>query len=416
MGKKNLTKTVVEALLLPEKKGQQVIVWDAKLNGFGVRLTPAGRVYIVQGRVSGKSIRYSIGKHGLITADEARIKARRTLADMDEGIDPRHSNSEEGQKTLKEWAEEYKKHKRIRDELPLKPASKANIDKHLDGIFKKWADRPISEITRDKVMTTYREECKRSPAQASQAFRELRAIYNWALLKSTGNDGYATIPTNPVLALKSEWKNPTPRDNKIPKDKIGQAWNFLQSLRESHLRQRRTSADIVCFCLLTGARLASEAAPLQWSNVILERKSSWEIPDPKNRKRIILPLSGLAQEILKARPRESEYVFPGRSDGYVKDCRDVLSKLADHIGHKVSPHDLRRTFSGIAKEAGLKFIDRKLLLNHTIPGDVTLEHYEDGDLRNMAPEVEAIAKWIARQARIAAAKNIIDLETRRAAQ
>ena len=107
-------------------------------------------------------------------------------------------------------------------------------------------------------------------------------------------------------------------------------------------------------------------------------------------------------------------MFPGRSGGHLKDCRAVLAKLADHIGHKVSPHDLRRTFSAVAKAAGVRFTDRKLLLNHTIPGDVTSEHYDDNDLRNMAPEVEAIAKWIKRQATLAS-DNIIDLATRRAA-
>jgi integrase len=412
MAKKNLTKTVVEALPLPEKKGKQVLVWDAKLNGFGVRLTPAGRVYFVQGRVNGQSIRYAVGKHGLITADKARSKALKILADMDDGIDPRKSQTDSGQTTLKEWAEQYKKHKRVgKDRLPLKPASKANIDKHLNGIFKKWANQPISAITRDKVMIKYRAECKRSPAQASQAFRELRAIYNWALVKSTGNDGNPTIPLNPVMALKGEWKTPPPRTNKIPEDKIGAAWNYLQALREAPLRQTRTTADMVCFILLTGARF-SEAATLPWTQIDLDG-GGWKLPDPKNRKPITLPLSSLAKEILKDRTQENEFVFSGRSGGYIKDCRAVLAKLADHIDHKVSPHDLRRTFAAVAKAAGVRFTDRKLLLNHSIPGDVTSDHYDDNDLRNMAPEAEAITKWIKRQAKLAA-DNIVDLATRRA--
>jgi integrase len=412
MAKKNLTKTVVEALPLPEKKGKQVLVWDAKLNGFGVRLTPAGRVYIVQGRVNGMSLRYAVGKHGLITADNARRKALKILADMDDGIDPRRSQTDSGQTTLREWAEQYKKHKRVgKDRLQLKEASKANIDKHLKGIFKKWADKPISEITRDKVLLTYRNECKRSAAQTSQAFRELRAIYNWALVKSTGNDGQLTIPLNPVMALKGEWKTPPPRTNKIPEDKIGIAWNYLQSLRDAPFRQTRTTADMVCFIMLTGARF-SEAATLPWAQVDFDGKG-WRLPDPKNRKPITLPLSSLTIDILKNRPQENEFVFPGRSGGHIKDCRDVLTKLSNHINHKISPHDLRRTFAAVAKAAGGRFTDRKLLLNHSIPGDVKSDHYDDNDLRNMMPEAEAIAKWITRQATLAA-DNIVDLATRRA--
>ena len=41
-----LTKTVVDALVLPDKG--QVFKWDGELKGFGVRLTPGGKAYIVQ--------------------------------------------------------------------------------------------------------------------------------------------------------------------------------------------------------------------------------------------------------------------------------------------------------------------------------------------------------------------------------
>ncbi len=43
-----LTKTVIDALELPDK-GQKFI-WDGELKGFGVRLTPGGKAYIVQAR------------------------------------------------------------------------------------------------------------------------------------------------------------------------------------------------------------------------------------------------------------------------------------------------------------------------------------------------------------------------------
>lgn len=58
-----LTNAVVEALPLPDK-GQK-LHWDSgkgSVSGFGVRVTANGaKSYIVQGRVNGKSVRYTIG-------------------------------------------------------------------------------------------------------------------------------------------------------------------------------------------------------------------------------------------------------------------------------------------------------------------------------------------------------------------
>ena len=47
-----LTKKTVEDLPLPGS-GQQLI-WDSELKGFGVRLTPGGKMYIIQARVKAR--------------------------------------------------------------------------------------------------------------------------------------------------------------------------------------------------------------------------------------------------------------------------------------------------------------------------------------------------------------------------
>ena len=84
--KKKLTKTVVETLVLPVKG--QTFVWDSELIGFGVKLTPTGRTYVAERRVNGKTRRVTLGKHGVLTADQARSKAIKTLAEMTDGLDP----------------------------------------------------------------------------------------------------------------------------------------------------------------------------------------------------------------------------------------------------------------------------------------------------------------------------------------
>src|SRR5688572_10381739 len=76
------SKTVVEGIA-PDV--EDIVIWDAALPGFGVRVKPTGvRSYIVQyrSRETGASKRMTIGQHGpLLTFEQARRQARALLAD-----------------------------------------------------------------------------------------------------------------------------------------------------------------------------------------------------------------------------------------------------------------------------------------------------------------------------------------------
>lgn len=71
--KQKLTKRAVERL---EREEEQFIVWDTEIPGFGVRLRPSGRrVYILKYRTkTGIQRKPAIGRHGNITAEQARIR------------------------------------------------------------------------------------------------------------------------------------------------------------------------------------------------------------------------------------------------------------------------------------------------------------------------------------------------------
>ena len=320
-----LTKKRVEELALPEK-GQRLI-WDDDLPCFGVRLTSGSRTYVVQARVNGTARRVSLGSHGKITLDQAKKKAKETLASMLNGTDPveEKKRAEVFAKTLRQIADDY-----LKDRKHLKANSREDINRHVDVNFSAWAKRPAMEITRDKVAVRFREISDRSLAQANQAFRILRALLNYA--RGAYRPGEKTIfVENPVDVLSDAklWNHIRPKSGRIPTDKIGTAWAFVESLREAPEQTTvgRTAADIIGFLLFTGCRW-SEAAELTWSNVNAE-ESWWRLEDPKNRQPVTFPLSGLARAILEGRPRTSDYVFPSRSgDGHIADVRDTLAKVA----------------------------------------------------------------------------------------
>jgi len=401
-----LTKAMVEGSVLPEKG--QAFLWDSEVKGFGVRLTPSARTYIVQGRVSGEDRRVSLGRHGILTVQEARNKARAQLSAMLEGVDPvvEKKRSEAYALTLQELSEKY-----IEARRDLKPSSIADIKKHIEKSFASWADRPAVDITRDKVAVRFRELSERSPAQANQAFRNLRALLNYARAAYRSGD-QPLIVENPVKIISDAklWNRIQARSGRIPTDKIGIAWNVIQELRNAPDQSKigETLTDAVSFLMLTGARW-SEAAALTWDQVDL-KDAWWHLPDPKNRKPLTFPMPGAAVEILERRERKGFFVFPSRNvgDGHITEARGILGKVSAAVGVRVSPHDLRRTFRAVAGECGVEFWKTKLLMGHKISGDVTISHYtETSDLRYLAPESNAIANWITRQGTIASTDNVI---------
>lgn len=81
-----LTKRSVEALNIETK---DYFVWDSQILGFGVRVMPSGaKTYQAQYRKGGRTRRVSLGRHGKITAEEARKLAREVMGLVAKGENP----------------------------------------------------------------------------------------------------------------------------------------------------------------------------------------------------------------------------------------------------------------------------------------------------------------------------------------
>ncbi|OPL16336.1 MAG: hypothetical protein AVO38_08280 [delta proteobacterium ML8_D] len=408
-----LTKAEIESAKLPEK-GQKIL-WDSELKGLGVRLTPGTRTYIVQARVNGKSRRVSLGRHGVITLQQARKKAQKELVKMLEGKDPviEKKRAEAYSLTLREITNDY-----LNDRRNMKASSKKDVLKHLHRAFSSWADKPAIEITRDKVKTRFRELTDRGPAQANQAFRNLRAILNYARAAYRPDDKPILVE-NPVSVLSDTtlWNRVKPRSGRIPTEKIGIAWNTLQDIRKSPGETviAHTAADLLSCLLLSGARWG-EMSSLTWEQVNLE-DGWWFLPDPKNRNPVTFPLSQVAVEILKKRLNKNQkYIFPERSGpGHIKEARRTFEKVSEAIDVRVTAHDFRRTFRAIAHECKIDFYSTKLLMGHKISKDVMVKHYtETEDLRYLRPEIDKIGDWIVRQGFIAQSDNVVPFPSKAA--
>ena len=81
-----LTKRVVDAADVREK---DYFIWDDELPGFGLRVFASGkRSYLIQYRALGRTRRYTIGLHGIWTAETARQEAKSQLGRVARGDNP----------------------------------------------------------------------------------------------------------------------------------------------------------------------------------------------------------------------------------------------------------------------------------------------------------------------------------------
>ena len=83
---KTISRRTVEALQVEK----DTVFWDSELSGFGVRVYPSGsKYYVVQTRAGGRAAkRVTVGRHGVVTAEEARRRAALIIARIKAGEEP----------------------------------------------------------------------------------------------------------------------------------------------------------------------------------------------------------------------------------------------------------------------------------------------------------------------------------------
>jgi len=82
-----LTKRVIDQR---QPQAHEYFAWEAELPGFGVHVFPSGRkTYLIQYRdAHGRTRRYGLGPHGMLTPDQARTLAQQAPARVRAGDNP----------------------------------------------------------------------------------------------------------------------------------------------------------------------------------------------------------------------------------------------------------------------------------------------------------------------------------------
>ena len=389
-----ITKSFVDSI--PYLDTGQNFYRDTELKGFGLRVGTGSKVYFAEGKVNNKTVRVTIGRHGVFAPEQARTEAKSILGMIARGLNPNDVDKAKKAKSVT-LAEVYQSYLKARNSL--KPRTIYDYDRFMKTYFTEWQNKPLTEISKDLIERKHREIGQRSEAQANLAMRLMRAIFNYALGQYEDSAGNPIIAENPIKRLSQtrSWYRVERRQTVIKAHDLPAWFNAVIALPEiADGRNKELVKDYLLLLIFTGLR-REEGLALQWKYVDFKAKTL-TIPDPKNRQAHTLPLSDFLYDLLKSRKdksnNDSPFVFPGTGQkGYMDDPQKLMKKVIEISGVQFTPHDLRRTFITIAESLDISTYALKRLLNHKMANDVTAG-YIIGDAERLRQPMQRITNYL----------------------
>ena len=351
--RRSLSNRVVDRL---SAEGKDVIYWDRDLPGFGVRVYRSGaRVYLVQGRGPGGSKRIAVGRHGVISADEARRRGAMLLTRIKAGEEPERRSGTEAGPTVAELAERYlTEHVAVRCKPNTARGYRHVIDKHVLPVLGK---QPISALGREHVADLH-FRLRRTPTAANQAVDALSRMLNqaeaWGLIPPGGN------PCRFVAKYRTRRL-----ERFLTEEEFRRLGETLDAL-EAEGRVPVHAATALRLLMLTGCR-RSEIMTLRWEDVHLEANEI-RLRDSKTGPRVV-PLSPGTARVLAGLPRDAgnPWVIAGRKPGTrFTHIAYYWYRVRERAGlDDVRLHDLRHSFASRALALGESLSMIGKLLGHT---------------------------------------------------
>lgn len=369
-----LTKRSVEGF---EVRDTSYFKWDTEIKGFGCRIMPSGtKTYQVQYRKGGRTRRASIGRHGNITADQARNRAKEIMGELSKGANPveeiaQHRRSPNVSALCERFFEEHAMER-------CKPTTQGEYRRAIDlFINPAIGSFNIVDVERKDIAELH-HKFRHKPYQANRTLGVLSKMFNLAEVWGLRPDG--SNPCRHVPKYKEQKRERFLSQNEL--QRLGQA------LSDSLADGTETIHVIAAFrlLLLTGCRLG-EIQTLRWDYITV---SGMELPDTKTGARRI-PLPQAARAVLSALPREAgnPYVIAGSVEGkYATDLQKPWRRIRKRAGlEDVRIHDLRHTYASNAVSSGMPIQMVGRLLGHSqIQTTMRYAHLADDPVRRAAEE------------------------------
>jgi integrase len=426
--KQKLTKRAIDSL---QPSHERYEVFDSELPGFLVRIAPDGeKTFAVRYRVGpehgARRRRLTLGRYGVITAEQARTIARQRLADVVRGEDPAgNRRAVKIAPTVEGLGDEFLLDVDARRKLRTAVEYRRLWSKHIQPAIGRQLVATVSHSEISKLHRGLRE----TPTLANRVLALLGSFFSYA-----ERQGVRTRRTNPAhdvqpYAEKARERFLTPAEvgrlgdalNRAEKEGLPPASTFLRKTRGISRKRRarmtglsrgpyKTAAPRKCypanpyavaairFLLLTGWR-EQEALTLQWSFLTEDFRTA-TLPDSKTG-RSVRKLGAPARELLSRLPRVEGSLFAFPSSNPSKPLNNI--ERTWHAAREAAAltdvrlHDLRHSYaSSIASGGGSLLVIAKLLGHKQVNTTARYAHLLDDPLQAAADSASSqLATWLA---------------------
>lgn len=443
MAKASITKRTVDAA---KPDAAEYTLWDDEVSGFGVKVTPAGgKVYVYRYRLArpGEAAqtaprKYTIGKHGNLTPDQARKRAKELAALVEQGIDPRQREldaftaKDEAERLAEEkarldgelafenvatlWLDQYE------NEKDRRPSSvrlaKLVVNNHLKPKLK---GKPMPHIGRAELQSVIDAIPSRQRGMRRAVFAYASVMFGWAAKRGD-------IPSNPLAGMAKP-EAPKARERVLSDNELAEVWKASETMGDPF-------GPFFRMLILTGQR-RSEVAAIGWTEVD-RATATWTIPTDRAKNGVahIVPLCPQAIMELDRLAKTGTTDAEGRKienwpkAGFIltttgrtpisgitkaKAALDTAVTKADK-GKALTPwriHDLRRTMATGFQRLGVRFEVTEATLNHIsgAKGGVAGIYQKHDWKEEKRSALETWARHVAAIIKPADKDNVVSLDT-----
>jgi integrase len=346
---KAIRKQEITPLLLKNLKPQQrgYLVWDTKQGGLALAVQPSGfmswkAIYAYHGRTRW----FTIGAINKIGLAEARKLTQQIMAQKALGQDPQGEKralaklkpvtfAAIAQRYVNEYARKANKSWEQADRLIRRL------------VLPQWGGKDMAAITRADVKELMRSIA--APAVANQTLRAASAIFTWAI-----KEEIAGVKANPCQRIElNEMKD---RERVLSDSELPLFWSAFE--------QMGVVGRALKAILLTGQRpgeiahMRREHIKDHWWEMPGNPQPDLQWPGTKNGQSHRVWLAAPVRELIAA--RDGGFVFGAAR--FDEAMRRICADLS--IADKVTPHDLRRTFSTCVTRLGYGRDGMNRVTNH----------------------------------------------------
>jgi integrase len=265
--KKRLTKAVVEATR-PDP-ARDVLVWDSRMPGFGLRVARGGaKSFVLQYTVHGRDRRVTLGRYGYeLTVDQARDMATKKKGQILDGRDPvRERKEARAVLTVAEAAKRF-----LAEHVAhLAPATSRSYQSAFrSAILPAVGSLRLPEVRRRDLEQVH-QRMRSTPFLANRTIGAASSFFEWCAVQFEELN-----LANPCRKIR---RFPEPRRGRaMDAEQLGKLGAALRDLGET------TAVSAFRVTLLTGAR-PGEVLGMLWSDVDLDGRL-WHLPAAKKGKR-----------------------------------------------------------------------------------------------------------------------------------